>query len=346
MNYKAFLNTVTSKAYCMPVVILYVTEGCNLKCLSCSYRLPMPGELTFEEIKDLAGKLSSFGLKHIVYSGGEPLLRRDFRDVCGVFSGLKVKQTLLTNGLLLPKRAEEFKDVFNEIIVSIDGADTQTHNRLRGVNSFDIILEGIKKVIQIGASPQISIRTVLQKQNFRQLQEFIELAKHTGVNRISFLAADVSSEAYGRDHNSVRGEVSSESTMALNENEVMELKEIINQAALKYKDEFQSGLISESPEKLHHIANYYSALNGNDTFPENFCNAPMVSAVITSTGDIHPCFFLPKYGNIRENTFNELINSDSITGTRKLVKFMEPERCKKCVCTLFITSRNALKGKF
>lgn len=346
MNYKAFLNTATSKAHCMPVVILYVTEGCNLKCLSCSYRLPMPEELTLEEIRSLAADLSSFGLKHIVYSGGEPLLRRDFRDICEVFTGINVKQTLLTNGLLLPKRAEEFKGVFNEIIVSIDGADAETHNRLRGVNSFDIILEGIQKVIQIGVSPQISIRTVLQKQNFRQLREFIELAKHTGVSRISFLAADVSSEAYGRDHTSVRGEVSSESTMSLNENEVMELKEIINQAALKYKDEFHSGLISESPEKLQHIAKYYAALNGNDTFPKNFCNAPMVSTVITSTGDIHPCFFLPKYGNIRRNTFNELINSDPITGTRKQVKAMKPERCKKCVCTLYISSRTALKGNF
>lgn len=346
MNYKAFLNTVTSKAYCMPVVILYVTEGCNLKCLSCSYRLPMPGELTLEEIRDLAGKLLSFGLKHIVFSGGEPLLRRDFRDVCEVFSEYKVKQTLLTNGLLLPKRAEEFKDVFNEIIVSVDGADAETHNRLRGVNSFDIILEGIQKVLHTRASPQISIRTVLQKQNFRQLHEFIELAKSTGVNRISFLAADVSSDAYGRDHNSTRGEVSSESSMALNGNEVLELKEIINQTALKYKDEFHSGLISESPEKLHNIANYYSALNGNDTFPKNFCNAPMVSTVITSTGDIHPCFFLPEYGNIRKNTFNELINSDPITGTRKQVKAMEPDRCKKCVCTLYISPRTSLKGNF
>ncbi len=306
----------------------------------------MPGELSLEEIKNLAPELSSFGLKHIVYSGGEPLLRRDFREICGVFSELKVKQTLLTNGLLLPKRTDEFKDVFSEIIVSVDGADAETHNRLRGVNSFDIILEGIHKVLHTGASPQISLRTVLQKQNFRQLHEFIELAKRTEVNRISFLAADVSSDAYGRDHNSTRGEVSSESTMALNENEVPELNDIIDTASVKYEDEFRSGLISESPEKLRHIANYYAALNGNGTFPKNFCNAPMVSTVITSTGDIHPCFFLPKYGNIRRNTFKELINSDPITATRKQVKSMEPERCKKCVCTLFISPRTALKGNF
>ncbi|HAX48468.1 MAG TPA: radical SAM/SPASM domain-containing protein, partial [Bacteroidetes bacterium] len=46
----------------------------------------MPGELTFDEIKQLAQQLSAFGLKHIVYSGGEPLLRRDFRDICNLFT--------------------------------------------------------------------------------------------------------------------------------------------------------------------------------------------------------------------------------------------------------------------
>ncbi len=346
MNYKAFLNTVSSKVHSMPVVILYVTEGCNLKCLSCSYRLPMPGELSFEEIKDLASELGSFGLKHIVYSGGEPLLRRDFREICAVFAGLKVKQTLLTNGLLLAKRAVEFKGVFDEIIVSLDGADAATHNRLRGVNSFDLILDGIQKARLANSAKQISIRTVIQKQNFRQLPGFIELAKQTGVSRISFLAADVSSEAYGRDNDPARGDVAAESTLALNKDEVPEMKDIIYQASLKYKNEFESWLISESPGKLGHIANYYAALIGMDTFPENLCNAPMVSSVITSTGDIHPCFFLPKYGNIRESSFNQLINSGSIINTRKKVKLMEPERCQKCVCTLFTSSRRALMDRF
>lgn len=346
MNYKAFLNTISSKAHSMPVVILYVTEGCNLKCLSCSYRLPMPGELTFEEIKGLAGELGSFGLKHIVYSGGEPLLRRDFRDICSEFSVLKVKQTLLTNGLLLAKRAEEFSGVFDEIIVSLDGADADTHNLLRGVNSFDLILGGIKKARSSNSAKQISIRTVIQKQNFRQLNGFIELAKQTGVDRISFLGADVSSEAYGRDNEGSRGEVAAESKMMLNKDEVLEMKDIIGKASVKYKNDFESGLISESPEKLYHIANYYAALIGEDSFPVNLCNAPMVSAVITSTSDIHPCFFLPRYGNIRQNKFDTLINSERIQKTRKLVKAMEPERCKKCVCTLFTSSRAALMDKF
>lgn len=346
MNYKAFLNTLSNKAYTMPVVIFYVTEGCNLKCLSCSYRYPMPGELSIKEIGSLAEQLYNFGLQQIVYSGGEPLLRRDFREICNLFAELNIKQTLLTNGLLLAKRAEEFKSVFSEIIVSLDGADAETHNYLRGVNSFDVILEGITKARIINSAPQISIRTVLQKHNFRQLQGFIELAKSAGVNRISFLAADAESEAYGRDNHEVRSRASDQNGMTLDKNEVLELKSIISDVSDKYTNEFAGGFISESPEKLLQIANYYSALTGLDKFPRNICNAPMVSAVITSTGDIHPCFFLPKYGSIRENKFKELINCEAIKNTRSIVKIMKPDRCKKCVCTLYIPPAAALMNRF
>lgn len=306
----------------------------------------MPGELTFDEIKALAMQLNGFGLKHIVYSGGEPLLRSDFTDICRLFSVLKVKQTLLTNGLLLSKKAAELKGFFSEIIVSLDGADAETHNRLRGVNSFDLILEGIEKMQNTDPAKQISIRTVLQKQNFRQLGDFIELAKRTNVNRISFLAADVQSEAYGRDNMDTRSQASDPAAMMLDKNEVTALKTIIHEASQKYSGEFSHGLVSESPEKLLHIAQYYAAINGTEEFPRNFCNAPMVSAVITSTGDIHPCFFLPKYGNVRRGAFKELVNRDTIIETRSKVKLMEPERCKKCVCTLFVSPLNALKDRF
>lgn len=347
MNLKAFLNTISNTARTLPIVILYVTEGCNLKCVTCSYRSPLPGELTFDEIASLAKELSGFGLKHIVYSGGEPLLRRDFDMICEVFACLKVKQTLLTNGLLLEKRIDELRQYFTEVIVSIDGAKAETHNKIRGVNSFDLILKGIAKALEkpseAKSNMQVSIRTVIQKQNFRELPDFIELAKSIGVKRISFLSADVSSDAYGRD---TRGAMADESEIALNSEETDEFKSIIERVISDYKHEFETGFISESPGKMYHMAEYYKALQGRGVFPRNYCNAPMVSAVITSTGEIHPCFFLPSFGNIRKNSFKELISSHAIKNTRKQVRSYELERCQKCVCTLYTSPKNALLNNF
>lgn len=303
----------------------------------------MPGELSLEEIENLAHDLKSFGLRHIAYSGGEPLLRRDFIEICQLFQSLSIKQTLLTNGLLLEKRAEDLAGFFAEIIVSMDGANAETHNSIRGVNSFDLILKGISKTLALPQAPLVSIRTVLQKQNFRELPEMICMAKQAGVKRISFLAADVSSEAYGRD---TRGSVADESSIALNISEVGDLRKLIDSAEIEFGNEFASGFVSESTKKLHHIADYYDALLGNIAFPKNLCNAPMVSLVITSTGDVHPCFFLPAFGNIRITGIKTLANSASIRETRKDVKAYSLERCQKCVCTLYTSPKNALLDRF
>lgn len=343
MNVKTYLNTISSTARTLPIVILYVTEGCNLKCITCSYRDAMPGELTLDEIKKLAAELGSFGLRHIVYSGGEPLLRRDFTEICETFASLGVKQSILTNGLLLEKRVRDIYKYFSEIIVSIDGADAATHNRIRGLNSFDQILKGIQTAVSLPDHGQVSIRSVVQKSNFRQIKEIVKLAKSLGVNRVSFLSADVASDAFGRD---TRGAVSGSESILLDENEVQEFKEIVTKMFAEFADDFSSGFISESPAKILRLVDYFEACLNKTKYPLNACNAPNVSAVITSTGDVHPCYFLPSFGNIRKTPLSELINCASIKDTRVKVKNYELERCKTCVCTLKVTSKAALYDRF
>lgn len=342
MNFRAFLNTVSDTARTLPIVILYVTAGCNLKCITCSYRDVLPGELSLDEINELAHRLNKLGLKHIVYSGGEPLLRRDFIEICSTFAEFGVKQSLLTNGLLLEKRAKEIYKFFSEIIVSIDGANTETHNSIRGINSFDIILKGITTALSLPGIKDVSIRTVIQKSNFRQIKEMVSLAKTLGVKRISFLSADVMPGAFGRDDATAL----QDQNILLNENEIKEFRRVIQEMKEEFNTEFESGFISESPAKLIHLADYFEAHLGSSGFPKTTCNAPMVSAVITSTGEIQPCFFLPSYGNIRKDPVSELINCNSIKDTRKKLQNNELERCKTCVCTLTVNSKSALYDRF
>ena len=353
LNFKAFLNTISNSVRALPIVILYVTEGCNLRCITCSYRDALPGELTLAEIKELARELVRFGLRHIVYSGGEPLLRRDFRDICDIFGQYGVKQSVLTNGLLLEKRIDDVQEYFHEIIVSIDGGKAETHNKIRGLNSFDQIMKGIAKAVSqpvrrsLGAGGKkdqvVSIRTVLQKNNFRELPSLIELAKSLKVDRISFLSADVASEAFGRD---IRGAVSDENDISLSIDEVHEFREIVNHVIKEHTPDFFSGFVSESPQKLMKLVDYYGALRGMNEFPRNYCNAPMVSAVITSTGNIHPCYFIESYGNIRQEKIKTLTNHDTVKKVRDEVRNFTHPRCKTCVCTLNTSKTTALFDRF
>ncbi len=343
MNIKAFRSTISNKSYTLPIAILYVTEGCNLQCIMCSYRDPRPDELSLSEIQSLASSLHHYGLRHIVFSGGEPLLRKDFPQISNAFSSLGIKQTLLTNGLLLNKRYHEVKDAFSELIISIDGPDATTHNSIRGIDAFSQIVKGIESVLTSSPKQDISIRTVLQKKNYYRLPDMIRFAKSVGVSRISFLAADVLSESFGRyDHELVKNK----EDIILNEADIASFRKIIDETSQHFKSEFDSKFISESPDKLHKLASYYEALLGNNEFPTVLCNAPNISMVIQSNGEIMPCFFLPEFGNIRSGTPEKLLNSTSIQETRTQVQQCKLERCKTCVCSLYISPKQALMNRF
>jgi len=333
MNIRALLNTLGTRAHALPLVILYVTEGCNLRCMTCSYRNPLPDELTLEEIRDLAVALKEFGLRHIVYSGGEPLMRRDFPDIGGVFRNLGVRQTLLTNGLLLEKRWGEIRPFLDEIIVSLDGPNDRVHNAIRGGEGFHQILRGIRTIVDLPGRPLLCLRTVIQKQNFRSILEMVQCAESLGVDRISFLAADVLSDSFGRNR---LGPVSPKESIMLTEEETLEFRNVVVRMVADCGDEFKSGFIAESPDGIERIVRYFEALLGKGPFPPTTCNAPMVSAVVTSTGDVQPCFFLPAFAHLRDGRLSELLNTPGIRATRGDVRHGIPDRCRSCVCTLHV----------
>jgi hypothetical protein len=171
----------------------------------------------------------------------------------------------------------------------------------------------------------------------------VRCARDLGVSRISFLAADVRSEGFGR---SGRGAVVPEKTLLLDAGEITEFRAIIARMVSECSEDFSSGFIAESPARLMRLAEYFQALIGGGEFPPTVCNAPMVSAVITSTGDLLPCYFLPRFGNIREAPLSGLMNGPGIRATRREVRAGTPDPCRTCVCTLNVSPSRALLGRF
>ena len=90
--------------------------------------------------------IQKFGVKHVVLTGGEPLLNRELDGICQFFRDLEIRTTLLTTGLLLFKRAESVADIFDDIIISIDGPP-EVHDRIRRVRgAFASIEKGVTAV--------------------------------------------------------------------------------------------------------------------------------------------------------------------------------------------------------
>ncbi len=309
----------------------------------CSYREPLPGELSLEEITDLARGLKARGLQRIVYSGGEPLVRKDLPAICRAFQRYGVQQTLLTNGLLLEKRHTEIEEFIDEHIVSLDGPTAAVHDSIRGVQCFDQIVKGIKKVVLRSGENRVLARYVIQRRNYQHVEQMVDFAKSTGFKQVSFLAVDVESDAFGKKQN---GPSTPEDSLLLTVSEAGEFQRAMNLLISSRQADFESRFIAQSPEQLLHIVQYFEARAGIAAFPVNRCNAPSMSTVITSTGDVKPCFFLPAFGNIRKTPLDELLNLDSIRQTRRDVRSYKVDRCKTCVCTLHVNPLKAMLNRF
>ncbi len=127
------------------------------------------------------------------------------------------------------------------------------------------------------------------------------------MDQTSFLPADVSSHAFNRE---VLWSDQRQQEVLIEKEELPELEKIIDTIIEKYADDFASRFIAESPEKLKKIYAYYAAFYGLNAFPYKKCNAPWVSAVIEADGTVRPCFFHEAMGNIRQDSFEKIINSE------------------------------------
>ena len=251
--------------------------------------------------------------------------------VCEILKESGIKLTLLSTGLLLKKEASQVSQWIDEVIVSLDGS-RPVHNLIRNIPlAYEKLEEGIAALKFLNQGLPIRARCVLQKQNYRDLPNILEAAKALKLDQISFLAADVSSTAFNR---SMSWENEKIETIALSPVEVEELSEIMESVIKNCRRDFKTGFIAEKPAKLRQLVAYYKATAGQGEFPRVKCNAPWVSAVIESDGQVQPCFFHPEQGNIRDKSLDQILNSPEAIDFRRKLEVDKNPICRKCVCSL------------
>jgi MoaA/NifB/PqqE/SkfB family radical SAM enzyme len=290
-------------------------------------------QLTEDDISGLMSSLKKFRTQQVVMSGGEALLNKNFFRFCEILKKENIKISLLSTGLTLKKNSQQIIELVNDIIVSIDG-DEIMHDRIRNVpGAFLKLKEGIATVKFLKPDFKITGRTVIHQLNFRRWAQIIEAAKEIGLQQISFLPADVSSEAFNRE---LIWDENRQHEILLSKNDLADLKNVIDNLFIKNEDDFRNHFIAESPEKIMRIYTYYAAFYGLNDFPYKRCNAPWVSTVIEADGNVRPCFFHKSYGNIRAASLDEIINSETAIRFRKNLDMDKDETCRKCVCFLHL----------
>lgn len=168
-----------------------ITWKCDLRCEHCLVNGgdPEAAELDTSAALDLADQLADLGVKAVSLTGGEPLLRRDWRAIAARVREKDMRLRFSANGHLLNERlVDELVALETESFsVSIDGVKA-THDRLRhgpaganGPSSFDRVLAAIDL---LRPTPiVVGVRTTIMKQNLAQLPQIHALLKERGVDR-------------------------------------------------------------------------------------------------------------------------------------------------------------------
>jgi MoaA/NifB/PqqE/SkfB family radical SAM enzyme len=330
---KRFYTLKSDKIYSLPIVILMPHSRCNCRCVMCDIWKGNNNIKQLEEndIEKLLNSLHRLKTKLVVMSGGEALMHPNFFHLCKILKSKKIKITLLSTGILLKKYASDIVQFTDEVIVSLDGS-REVHDRIRNIpNAFDKLKEGVQELNKSNQKYKVTARCVIQKENFDDFPNIVDAAKEIGLDQISFLAADVTTDAFNRPElwdEQKAGEVK------LSRKDLDKFRNVIESLVKSHSNDFQTNFIAESPDKIRRFYKYYAAYYGLNKFPEMKCNAPWVSAVIEADGSVRPCFFHEVVGDIRENSLAEIVNSEKSISFRKKLNVSTNSICEKCVCYL------------
>lgn len=172
---------------------LNVTTRCNLQCRICSFKnedSDTGKELTIEEIQQMAKQAADWKLNQIVISGGEPFLRKDIFEILKVISQEKVDVVITTNSVLLTddKLLKLNNTTLKHLQISIDGANKETHEYVRGENTFDTTIDVVKKIIALdGRKFSVGLSFTVMPYNYKEMELFMHLAKDLNVDTVLFI---------------------------------------------------------------------------------------------------------------------------------------------------------------
>ena len=150
----------------------YLTYRCNAKCDFCDiWEKPSP-YVDLTVFKQNLKELKKLKVKVIDFTGGEPLLHRGLGEMLSLAKKSGFITTVTTNCLLYPKRAEELKGKIDMLHFSMDSPYAEKHNKLRGVDCFNHVIESIKVAKKIGERPDILF--TVHEENIDEIEAIYE----------------------------------------------------------------------------------------------------------------------------------------------------------------------------
>lgn len=179
--------------YYLGTIYFYLTEGCNLRCRHCWINPKFQTKKTewpaidFELFKDIIAQGKKLGLSSVKLTGGEPFIHPKIHEILDHIAKENLGLTIETNGVeCTPKIVKGMKKSKRPFIsVSIDGADPETHEWVRGVKgSFNAAIKGIRNLVSEGIHPQVIMS--IMRYNKDQMEAVVRLAEKEKCESVKF----------------------------------------------------------------------------------------------------------------------------------------------------------------
>ncbi|NUP41190.1 MAG: radical SAM protein [Streptomyces sp.] len=315
----------------MPVLFLWPFSGCDCRCAMCDiWQDRSRQEISPEEVARWLDDWVALGVESVVLTGGEALLNRRLWEIVELVRARGIEVSLISSGLSLHRHAANIARHLSGVTFSLDGPPA-VHDQVRGVpRASDLLRRSVAALADADPGFPMRGRCAVHRRNFRFLPETVRFARELGLRKVSFIAADVSSEAFNRPGG---WDDPRQQDVGLSAAELPELLEQLDRLEEECGEEFAAGFISKPAETLRtKLHGHYSAHNGLGAYPRFPCNAPWKSAVIGPDGTVRPCFFHEPYGNLRDgSTLLQIVNSTEARAFRSELDMDTDPTCKRCV---------------
>ena len=236
----------THRIKTLPVLVLHAHSSCNCRCIMCDiWKTKESNPLLLAQFVPLLTSIRELQVRWVFFTGGEPLLNPELPALCSLLRAEGIHVTVLTTGLLLGRHSEEVANSFDDVIVSLDGPQA-IHDEVRGVpRAFELLQTGVAAIKRNRPEMRITARTTVQKANHKSLRETVAAAKTLGLDGISFLAADLTSQAFNRatPWTEIR-----QAQIGFSREEVRALACEVEALLAECPAEIEAGYIAESPE--------------------------------------------------------------------------------------------------
>jgi Fe-coproporphyrin III synthase len=313
----------------LPVVVLLPHSRCNCRCLMCDiWKDTKSSSLSLADLDRLLDDFQKLRVKWVVLSGGEALMHPHLFEFCSKLREQGIQTTLLSTGLLFERYAPAIVDSVSDAIVSLDGPPA-VHDRIRRVpGAYSSLARGVAAIHRLQSVFPIAARSTVQRDNYMFLNQTARTAKTLGLQSISFLAADVASEAFNRPLG-WSGERQAEIALTVDDlwGLECEIETLISEWA-------ETGFVVESADKLRRIILHYRAHLGLEQPAAPQCNAPWTSAVVEADGTVRPCFFHPPIGTLNGSGLLNVLNGPIAIDFRSRLDVANNPICRRCVCSL------------